>query len=254
MAKLLPFKTQPRQATVVVGTEETGQLEFPKYGSLLWYEREALRKADAGFSLFKEAAILATKIAREEGITNIDAHSMVTRILGASLGIGTVLSAQEGEIRSKYGKELSELNTATVDWHDRRTVAGVTAVIANRLPGCEDWTEADTVAKVTESMMVAIFAFVQSEESPQVDDQNAAQADQELAADLGKLPPAPGSPQKSPTGDPSTGSSDASTQEPQSSDQPSLELTPSTTSSAPSRRVSGKSANDSTETNSPSPS
>lgn len=253
MSKQLPFKTRPAQDTVTVGTPAIGELEFPRYGSLLWFEREALRQADGGFSLFKESALVAAAIAPAEGLSHIDAHTMVTRILGAAVGVPTVLEPQELELRAKYAQPLGTLTEATVAWNDRRQIAGVTAVIANRLAGCQDWGADDTRA-LGEQLINAIYTFVQAEESGQEPERSGEQEQQELVTELGKLQPAPGAPPPNPTGDASTGVSGASTPEPASLSQTALALTPSATSSTPSKRASGKSVSDSIATNSPSPS
>lgn len=250
----LPFKTAPRQATQIVGNPEIGELEFPVYGSLLWHEREALRKADDGFSLFRESAIVAAPIAQAEAISHIDAHAIVTRILGASLGTGTLLESNELEIRAKYSDTLSQLNDRVVAWNDRRQVAGVTALIANRLEGCSDWTEQDTRSRITESLMAALYNFLSQEEAGQVQAKPDDEQQQELAQELGKSSPAHGSPNQNPTGQRSTGDSDASTQPLQSSDQTALALTPSASSSEPLKRERSKSGSGSTATSSPSPS
>ena len=248
----LPFKTSPRQATHVVGNPSIGELEFPVYGSLLWHEREALRRADDGFSLFRESAMAAAPIAEAEGLSHIDAHAIVTRILGASLGTGAILEPHELEIRAKYSDVLSQLSDEVLAWNDRRQVAGVTALIASRLPGCEDWSEELTRTNITEALMSELYAFVSREETGTA--QAKEPSEHELAEDLGKSSPAPGDPPQSPTGSGSTGDCDASTQEPLNSDQTALDLTPSDTSSAPSKRASGKNASGSTAMSSPSPS
>jgi hypothetical protein len=253
VSKPLPFKTQPRQAAVTVGNPEIGELEFPRYGSLRWFEREALRNADGGFSLFKESALVAAEIAKAEGLPHLDAHTMVTRILGAALGAGAVLTGQELELRAKYAGPLGALTDATVAWNDRRQIAGVTAVIVNRLPGCEDWSEADT-RQLGELLIAAIFAFVQTEAGEQQEDSNAEEQERKTAEELGKLPPAPGNRPPNPTGSGSTGDCEPSTPEPMSSDQTALALTPSPTSSAPSKPANGRSAKGSSATSSPSPS
>lgn len=253
MSKQLPFKVQPKQETTVIGNPDIGELEFPRYGSLLWFERDALRKADQGFSLFKESALVAAPIAKEEGITHLEAHTMVTRILGASLGVQTLLEPKELEIRAKYSPSLSALSDATVAWNDRRQIAGVTAVIANRLAGCEDWTTEDTSA-LGELLIAAIFGFVQAEEAGEAKPKDPIEEEREVAAELGKLRPEPGSPPPNPTGNASTGDSEPSTQEPVSSAQTALDLTPSDTSSAPSKRARDRNASASSATSSPSPS
>ncbi len=252
VSKQLPFKVQPKQETTIVGNPDIGELEFPRYRSLLWFERDALRTADQGFSLFKESALVAAPIAKEEGLTHVEAHTMVTRILGASLGVATVLDTKELEVRAKYSSSLSALSDATLAWNDRRQIAGVTAVIANRLAGCEDWTEADTQA-LGEQLIAAIYSFVQAEEAGQQEPSDPDEEQKKLAEDLGKLRPEPGNPPPNPTGSGSTGASEPSTQLPVSSDQTALDLTPSPTSSAPSKRAKDKSASDSSATNCPLP-
>ncbi len=253
MSKQLPFKVQPKQSTTTVGNPDIGELEFPRYGSLKWFERDALRQADQGFSLFKESALVAAPIAKEEGFTHVEAHTMVTRILGASLGVSTVLESKELEVRAKYSASLSTLSDATLAWNDRRQIAGVTALIANRLAGCEDWSEADTRA-LGEQLIAAIYGFVQAEEAGQQEQVSPEEEQRKLAEDLGKLRPEPGTPPPNPIGSGSTGDSEPSTPEPVSSGQTALDLTPSTTSSAPSKRVKDKSVSDSSATSSPSPS
>ncbi len=250
----LPFKTAPKQDTQVVGTPEIGELEFPVYRSLVWHEREALRRADAGFSLFKETAAVAAQIAPEEELSHLDAHAMVTRILGASLGTGAILNTRETEVRARHSAVLSALNDRVVAWNDRRQLAGVTALIANRLPGCSDWTEDDTRSQLTEALIVALYGFLSAEEAGQAPEQGAEEQQQELTQELGKSLPEPGSPHPSPTGEPSTGDSDASTPEPSNLDQTALDLIPSATSSAPSKREKSKSVSGSIATSSPSPS
>lgn len=246
MAKQLPFKTAPRQLTTTVGSPDIGELEFPVYGSLIWYEREALRKADNGFNLFRESALVAGPIARAEGISHVEAHNIVMRILSASLGVATTLSEQEIELRAKHSEALGQLVDAVLAWNERRQLAAVTAVIANRLPGCEDWTEEDTRRAVPEAMLAAIYAFVSREEAAQTGDGDAVEQERQQAEELGKSPMEHGNPPQNPTGSGSTGDLERSIPAPENSAQTALELTPSATSSAPSKRVRGKNANAST--------
>lgn len=249
----LPFKTQPRQETRLIGTADTGQLEFPVFHALKWNERQALRKADAGFSLFRETALVAAPIAEGEGLSHLDAHAMVTRILSAALGVNTILQPNELEIRAKYSEPITSLIDQVVAWNDRRQIAGVTAVIVNRLPACQDWTEADTL-ELGEPLIAAIYNFVSEEEAGQAPQRTEDEEQAELIRDLGKSSPEPGSLPLSPTGSESSGDSGASTQELQSSGQTALALTPSPTSSAPSKKESGKNGSGSTAASSPSPS
>lgn len=253
VSKQLPFKVQPKQETTTVGDAGIGQLEFPRYRSLLWFEREALRKADQGFSLFKESGQVAALIAKKEGLSHVQAHTMVTRILGASVGVPTILEPNELEVRAKYSTSLSALADATLAWNDRRQIAGVTAVIANRLAGCDDWSDDDTRA-LGEKLIVAIYTFVQAEEAGQQEPLSPDEEQQKLVEDLGKLRPEPGNPPPNPTGSGSTGDSEPSTPEPVSSGQNASAPTPSAISSAPSKRAKDKSASASIATSSPSPS
>lgn len=243
MQGALPFKSKPKQETKLVGTADTGVLEFPVYHSLLWHERQALREADGDYNMFKETALLAGAIAASEGRSDVlDLQQAVIAILSNAMGVAMPMDDATKALRIKYIGELKELTDKTVAWNDRRTLAGVTAFIQNRLDGFVDWDESIVQRHVTQDLMVQIYNFVTEEEAGQSNAQDDERAEVDEAAELGKSSTEPGDLPQSPTGEASTGDSDSSTPVATSSDQSASEASPSPASSEPSKPEKSKSA------------
>ncbi len=247
MKTVLPFKSEPKLETRLIGDEQCGVLEFPVYKSLLWHERAALRKADGTFNMFKETAMVAGKIAKiEEREDLLNLQQVVITLLTVGMGLPGQLSDEMMRIRVEHAELLNSLQVEVSEWNDRRQLAGVTALIRCRLEGFADWDETLVEANVKEDLMVHLYNFVTSEENKvseaQDDDRNEVD-EEEL---VGKSPEASTESPPGPTGDASAGDSSSSTPDVPSSAGTNSEASPSPESSTPTKEAKSKSAKAST--------
>ena len=132
MKTALPFKSAPRQTTELIGNEECGILEMPVYGSLVWHEMQAVRKADNGYNLFKESALVAGKIALTEKRADLRAIQLqVIALMQAGMGLPPQQDIDDDMLRMKveHASLLNDLDVGVKDWNDRRMLAAVTSLI-----------------------------------------------------------------------------------------------------------------------------
>lgn len=247
MKTALPFKSKPQQEMRLVGNEKFGILEFPVYGSLLWHERQALREADGSFNMFKETALAAGKIAKAEERSDLrDLQMKIIALLQVNMGLPADIDDEAVRIRVEHAEILNELMVQVTAWNDRRQLAGVTALIQNRLEGFADWDEIMVQRHITADLMALLYDFLYSEETKQ----NRAQDDERNDVDeeelVGKSSEGNTKTPPSPTGDESSGDSDSSTPEPMSSAGTTSEASPSPESSTPTKEAKSKSAKAST--------
>lgn len=247
MKTVLPFKSQPKQETRLIGDERCGVLEMPVYKSLLWHERAALRKADGTFNMFKETAMAAGKIAKLEERTDLlHLQQMVITLLTVGMGLPGQLSDEMMRIRVEHAEILNQLQVEVTEWNDRRQLAGVTALIRCRLEGFADWDETLVEANVKEDLMVHLYNFLTSEENKGIEAQDEDRQEVDEEELVGKSSEANTENPPSPTGDGSTGASSSSTPDATSSAGTTSEASPSPESSTPTKEAKSKSAKAST--------
>lgn len=236
MKTQLPFKSAPKKQMRVIGNEECGQLEMPVYGSLVWHELQAVRKADNGYNLFKESSLAAGHIAMAEKRTDLrDIQLQVISLMQAGMGLPPQRPIDDEMMRMKveHAAILNDLEVGVKRWNDRRMLAAVTALVQNRLPGFADWDEITVERQIRTDLMNELYAFFREEEFAQAgaQDDERTEVDEEEA--VKKSSKATGKSQPSRTGEQSSGGSSSSTQEPEISPGTDLEASPSSESSEP---------------------
>ena len=238
MKTQLPFKSAPRQAAKLVGNEECGILEMPVYGSLVWHEVQAVRKADNGYNLFKESALVAGKIAMSEKRADLRAIQLqVISLMQAGMGLPPQQDIDDDMLRMKveHASLLNDLEVGVKDWNDRRMLAAVTSLIQNRLPGFSDWDEVMVERHIRRDLMDALYAFFREEEYAQAEAQDDERNEVDEEEAVKKSSTATGKNQPSRTGEQSSGDSNSSTQEVVISPTNASEASPSSESSEPSK-------------------
>ena len=243
MKTALPFKSSPKQTTKLIGDEDCGILEMPVYGSLLWHELQAVRKADGGYNLFKESAMAAGKIAKKEGRTDLrDLQLQLISIMQMGMGLPTQVEITDDamRIRVEHADLLNALEVDISAWNDRRMLAAVTALVQNRLEGFEEWDEILVQRNITNKLMDHLYRFFREEEMSQVEGQAEDRSEVDEEEQVGKPPVANGKPRPSPTGEQSSGDSNSSTPATKTSPTTASEASPSSESSEPSKQAKNK--------------
>lgn len=180
----LPFKTQPKQETALVGDESTGVLEIPVYGGLLVGESrrhtEALKK-------LPDAYVLASRLA-----VKIDADLKLDDVLFAFDIVGSPsweddkrqeieqslkdekITSEESvkqladleekakifkQARIKYIPDIIELNNESERNDYTRKVTEVTIILSRVASG---WKEEDT-QQLSPNLFEKIYEFAQEE-------------------------------------------------------------------------------------------
>lgn len=148
----LPFKSQPKPTTVLVGDEEVGILEFPKLYDLTPNERLFIKEA---LKDEPDAQLEAVKLARKIAATN----GMPIKDMFAA-----VMNGDEEAI-AEHIEELVIVQQKMQEVGPKRQVATVTAVIKYRtLP---DWTIEETIKlqEVSPKLVTQVYEFSQKEAS-----------------------------------------------------------------------------------------
>ena len=187
----LPFKSEPKPTTILVGDEEIGILEFPKLYDLTPNERLFIKEAmkdipDARF----EAVKLAKEFAAKSGTT-------VNKMYVA-------LTTGDTETLSEHLEAMLHFQERMETSGEKRVTATVTAVIKYRKYA--DWTleDTDNPEQLPPRLRTQTYEFSQKEVSGW-----SEEPPQELTDDeLGKLQTAPLI--ESRTGETSTGDYESS--------------------------------------------
>jgi len=222
----LPFITTPVKKTTVVGNAEIGELEFPVFNGLTVAETSWLQQSGATKTAFAFTARCALKIAKEEKIRPIDAHSFVAKVLAGGVGANVQFNAKEENWQVKYLPDLEQAGLEVLEVSVKNQIALVTTVIRHRLEGQDEWDIASTQT-LPQALVDAIYTFAVGEQQGGVE-YDEEKAKEELAEALGKS-------QKGPTKkrSRSTGRKPSTTQE---TSTPQIETSPvsdSETSSLP---------------------
>lgn len=238
----LPFQVAPTRRTQMVTAtigEDTYSLEFPVYRYLLAGELIAIRDNDYQAAVYRESSRLADALVAE-GTEEIEAQRLSIRCLSTRMGIPLALSPAEHRILLRHAALVAELQTSLADEYAKQVHRTVTTLIAHRLPGCEDWSEADTSRKVPGPLRDAIAAFADQERNANQPQRTPDELIESMVETLGKLDPAAGS-QSPPTGETSTGDAESSGQLLLSSSPSDSPGSPSTTSSRRSKPATAES-------------
>lgn len=232
MTRILPFDVAPVPATEEIGTPETGILRFRKVGAISISERSAVREVDGSDDLFLQSAALTAVIHGTPGETRTRAEIYAE--------IQRAINGEPNEIALTMPDEIRELRQQKDAAMERVVIRKATAMICSRLKGCADWTDDDTAALDSESLILAIARFYETEMLGLAGTaalRDAQQQLKDLEEALGKLQPAPGDPPPNPTGPASTGDAEPPTPEPLSLSESGLAISQSPTSSTPRRRL-----------------
>ena len=209
--KPLPFVVkppEPAQPFARVGDERVGILEIPIYGWLTGAEAEIIGAVDPENRQYTESCAAAVELAKVADLSPVDAYGALASIVANLCGIGRPLSREEQELKIRHWAIFVPLVHLGQKLVNEQNIRRVTAM-ARRLEGCADWTDADSrqLPPILQRAMADVAWQEEIAATPEADPK--VQAEQ-LAEDLGKLPPEP-SPHPDPTGVSSTGSSGTST-------------------------------------------
>lgn len=136
----LPFLQPPAAPrTRDIGTSESGILRIPVLGGLTVQESIAIDDLLADRpNAFVEAAKVADAIATAEGITRVEAFTVIERAVG-----GQDLEEAAQSLRLKYANRINEVIRIFAGSNQFTTEAAVTALIQCRLDR-PDWSVTDT--------------------------------------------------------------------------------------------------------------
>lgn len=235
----LPFVVAPKRETRTVSATingETCSLEFPVFGSLLAGEEVAIRDSDYQAAVYRESSRLADALVAE-GIEEMEAQRVAIRCLSTRLGIPVPLEPSEQRVLLRHADLVAKIQTSLADEFSQQVRRTVTAAIAHRLPGCRDWTAADTDG-LPQPLQQAIAAFIDSERNANQPQKTPDELIEGMVETLGKLEPEP-SPDP-PTGPLSTGAAATSGPVIETSAVTTSPASPSPTSSKRSRKASAE--------------
>ncbi len=211
----LPFLTKPKTDRIIIGSEQTGTLEFPVYNDLTVTEAAWLQGEGATKSAFNYTSQTALKIAKAERIKPLDAHFFVSKVLGAAMGAEVELSEAEQAWSVHYVRELEECALKVLEVTVAAQNCLVTCLIRHRLPGMESWTPTDT-SNMPSELCHLIYEFAVQEQNRGVPE-TQEDAVKELSDLLGKSKTELTKPPRKSTGRKRTTSSEKSTQETETS-------------------------------------
>lgn len=233
----LPFVVAPKRETRLVEAEVNGEvcsLEFPVFGSILAGEAIAIREHEYQAAVYRESSRLADALV-SDGMEEVQAQRLAIRILSTRMGVPVVLDAAEQRVMLHYADLIADLQTTLASDYEQQLIRTVTAAIANRLPGCRDWTDGDTKGLPT-PLQQAIAAFIDSERNANTPQKSPDELLDDMVETLGKLAPENQS-QSPPTGETPIGVADDSGPKLLNSAESDLPGSPSTTSSKPLKKA-----------------
>lgn len=234
----LPFVIAPKRETRIVSAEVNGEicsLEFPVFGSILAGEAVAIRDHQYQAAVYRESARLADALVAED-FTELEAQRQAIRILSSRMGVPVPLEAAEQRTMLRHADLIADLQTKLSNEYTQQVLRTVTAAIANRLPGCQEWSEADT-ATLPEPLQVAIAAFIDTERNAKTPERTPEELIEDMVETLGKLGPEDPS-LSPPTGATPIGAVDDSGPMPQNSAESVLQPSLSVTSPKRSKKAS----------------
>lgn len=243
----LPFLAAPEPRTRVVEATIAGQpcrIEFPIHGAILSGEEIHIAPHRYRNAFYVEASRLADALL-DDGAEPDQAEATAARILSSRMQIPVALEPDERRAMIRHASIVADAESALTEEWARETVRKVTAAIRFRVPGFEQWTDADTEARIPAPMQAAIAAFIDEEREAGQPQRTPEEVVDSLISSLGKLAPAAmeaGGVEPSGTaltGEPSTGGAGSSGPTPTSSAASGSRTSPSRTSSRRSRKATG---------------
>lgn len=235
----LPFVVAPKRQTRLIEAEingETCSLEFPVFGALRSGELIDIREHEYQAAVYREASRLADALVAD-GTEETEAQRIAIRILSTRMGVPVPLEAPEQRAMLRHADLVASVQVALSQEYDQLTLRTVTALIARRLPGCAEWSTADTET-LPGPLQAAIVAFADSEKAAKGTGKTPEEQIDEMVDTLGKLaaPEIPASSSPEPTGPSSSGDAAGSGQMLLSSAVSDSPSSPSTTSSKRSKK------------------
>lgn len=255
MTRDLPFEIRPTVQYHEIGDGEAqGLLKFRRVGGVSIPERNAVIELDRHGELFVTTAAFCQQVQTDKAIALAD-EGLATIYQAVDQTVDSLrATGRPGdnplhvELALTYAKSLLEQAAERDAMGEAMLVRKATTMIQNRLRGCQDWTDDDTLALDRDGLIVEIAAFYDREAAGMFEGATGSLQEQirRLEADLGKQLLASGNPSPTPTGESSTGSADSSTEPHLSSDPIASAVSPSATSSRPSKRAAKQSRSAST--------
>ena len=246
----LPFVVAPKRETRLIEAEVNGEicsLEFPVFGALRSGELIDIREHEYQADIYRESSRLADALVAD-GTPETEAQRIAIRIISTRMGVPVPLDDPEQRAMLRHADLVASIQVALAEAYDQLTLRTVTALISRRLPGCEDWTAADSET-LPGPLQDAIAAFANAEKSAKTPDRSPEEVVQEMTETLGKLAPpdSPEPPSTQPTlpldspspstGEPSTGDAAACGLTPPNSTPTDSHPSPSPTSSRRSKKA-----------------
>lgn len=211
MMKALPFivkPAEPAEPFATVGDDRVGTLQIPLYGWLTGDEAAIIGAVDPENRQYTESCSAAVELAKVAGLPDVEAYRATANIVANLCGLGKPLSYEEQGLKIRHWAIFVPLVHLGQRLVNEQNIRRVTAM-ARRLDGCGDWTDADS-RLLPPPLQTAMADVAWREEIAMTPEADPVVQAALLEADLGKLLPEP-SPRPSPTGETSTGSSEAST-------------------------------------------
>ena len=180
---MLPFITAPAAPTKrTVGNAESGTLELPILGGLTVGESAVMAELLATEqSSFVRGAQIADVIAKEEGITLLEAFQLIENAIG-----GKELEEKAEALRIKHSERIEEVARIYTASGQRNMEAGVTALIRCRLD-LPTWGVEDT-RKMHRRLFNDIYVILLEEQAAE-ENESAPPTEEELGkpqAETGK--------------------------------------------------------------------
>ncbi|MFM2158626.1 MAG: hypothetical protein RLZZ124_1100 [Cyanobacteriota bacterium] len=233
----LPFVVAPKRETRIISATVNGEdcsIEFPVFGSILAGEAIAIREHEYQAVVYRETSRLADALVAE-GMEETEAQRRAIRVLSTRMGITLPLGPGEQRIMLRHADLVARIQSALAAEFELQKLRTVTAAIANRLPGCREWTDDDSIT-LPGPVRDAILAFIDAERNANRPQKTQEELEEEMVETLGKLDP--DSRQLPSTGPDSTGDAASSGQLLLSSTPSDSPDSPSPTSSKRSKKVS----------------
>ena len=207
----LPFVVAPKRETRLIEATVNGEvcsLQFPVYGSILAGEDIAIRDHEYQAAVYRQSSRLADALLGD-GLGEIEAQRIAIRILSTRMGIPVPLEDSEQRLMIHHSDLVANLQSDLAEAYQQQVIRTVTAAIANRLPGCSDWTAADTES-LPQPLQAAISTFIDEERNGKKPEKTAEELIDGMVETLGKLGPQDDHPSNPSTGVPPTGAADDS--------------------------------------------
>ena len=138
--RALPFLTAPAApSTRIVGNAHSGTLRIPVLGGITVQESAYIDELLASKpNAFVEAAKVADGIAKQEGLTLVEAFTVIERAVG-----GVTQEADAEELRIKHAAAIDRVVKVFAASNRHTTEAAVTALLRFRLD-LPEWDPSDT--------------------------------------------------------------------------------------------------------------